>query len=557
MDEKLISVNEAIDLVGFKMRLAIECTERKDYESAIVELKDVLTLESKSIEANYLLGQIYEFKEDFKKAASCYRIVLEFDPIDEFKLRAANTFEMADMDEDAMALYKELYAKDPDNRDIIDKLAHLSILMGKIEDAIEYYHILFEKDPDDEVATGQLMELYENTDKFMHYKFKGLIAKRDKRLSHAIGSYKNALNLNHEDTELRYELAELYLETEEKEKAIEEFLKILDTNSTNLLVLKKLAETYIALDNHELALNVFEQIIEINPGDVVALNNLAEIYIEIEDNERAIELLTKAISINTKNIQSRILLSKAYLAIKDPIMAYTNIQKAKIIEPENVEVLTLLSDYYILEGKYQKALEIAESIKTLIPKSPFCYRKMAEIHEHNGDVYNTHYNYGIYHKLKGEKTLAIDEFAWAHDINPNNQELILELAKLYEEIDEDYIACDYYEKLYKLDNLNFSSLKKMSEIFIKKGDYIRAQDILEEILETNENDFDARLGLGQIAEKQKNLEVALSNYKFYIDNAPLSPKFPELREKINVIQERINDQNDEGIFGKLLKIFSR
>ncbi|MDD3149232.1 MAG: tetratricopeptide repeat protein [Candidatus Gastranaerophilales bacterium] len=557
MDDRLSSVNGNVDTVKFKMNIIKTYIEKQEYEKAKTELINVLELEPENVEANYWLGQIYQFEEKYSDAAELFAKVMQNNPNDEFKLRAAEVFELADRDREAIDIYEEFYNKNNKDADIIGKIAHLARVIDDNRKAVEFYNKLLEIDNNDILALNELIDLYQHTNRYAYYQHKSTLNKIEGRPSQAIGCLKKAL-LETEDEnqqiETRKELAKLYLQQQNYLLAIDEFLKILE-KSEDIEIYKNLAEAYMSVDSPTSAMEVYENILKITPDEKDSMRELAEIYIDFEENKKALVLLEKLEKLDFSNPQNAVNIVKVLITLQKDDEAFEKINQVLTKDNKNVEALSVLADFYLIKNESEKALQTAQKIQTIIPNSPFGYKKLAEVNEKLNNSFDTHYNYGIYHDLKGEKQLAIDEFTWALEQNDENINVLLKLAKLYEEVGEEYVAGEYYEKIYGIDNSNISALKKMSDIFIEKEDYSRAMDVCDAILKINENDIDARLNLAIIQEAQKDYENALINYNLYLEKAPLTPQISEIRKKTELLNKKINGEDNEGLLNKVFKIF--
>ena len=81
---------------------------------------------------------------------------------------------------------------------------------GDKEKAIELYNEILTIAPTDEIALGQLMDLYFETDKFQYYLMRANYNVVNQKFEHAINDTKKALNLNADSIEARIKLAILY-----------------------------------------------------------------------------------------------------------------------------------------------------------------------------------------------------------------------------------------------------------------------------------------------------------------------------------------------------------
>ena len=560
MNELLTLIENQPDNIDARMELAKIYLNNHDYENAASLLEEVTALESDHLDANHILGQLYEFNQDFHKAAVCFEKLMKHDPSPNLKFKLAQLYENADEYDKALELYREYHQSNPDDDDVCERIAHVNRILGNNAEAIEFYNSLLRKNPDNIVALTQLMELYEGNNSLFFYLIKAKINELEGTLSHAISSYKKALleaEKQEEIIQIRFAMADIYIKKGNFLQAVDEYLAIMELDNRNYLVYKSLGNAYAHLENMEAASESYEKALVINSDDKAVYEELADIYLSIELYDKATVLLEKLAKMEPDNLSFRINLAKAYIASKIDDKAKEELDFVYKKDSKNAENIGVMVDFLILKKDYENALKHAEEIKQIIPKSPFGYRKAGEVCEILGKSFESHYNFGIYHDLKGEKQLAIDEFTWALEQDYTNLQVILKLAKLYEEISEEYIALEYYQKACKIDNNDVFILQKTADIYTKKKDYEQAIGIYKKILSVDENNKEVYVNLGNAYECVKNYDLALENYKKYIDLNPYSSQAEEIKEKIEKLESKINGEDSEGLLGKILGFFSK
>ncbi len=108
-----------------------------------------------------------------------------------------------------------------------------------------------------------------------------------------------------------------YRENNQKELAIDTFLKGLKVEPENVRVLYELGITYRENDQKQLAIDTFQKIIEeIDPKHAPSYSELGIIYREKNQFEEAIQISEKALAINPKHEPSLINLLQIYLYFK-------------------------------------------------------------------------------------------------------------------------------------------------------------------------------------------------------------------------------------------------
>lgn len=558
MDELINTVNSSVDEIDLKMNQIQQLLNNNDLEGAKHIANEILKIDSNDINAHFILAQIAEANEDFNLAAEHFEAVIKFQETPELIARLAQVSEECDNYERAYELYKQVFELEPEDKNLCERLAHVSRILGKNAEAIDFYNKLLTIESDDIVALTQLMELYEESNRLMYYLTRARIQEIEGANSYAAESLQKALNLaeNNEDIiPIRFKLAENLAGRDKALQAIDQYLFILEQDQTNFDVYKKLADLYISLDNSESAIETFERALHIYPDDIEVLGELADLHLDEEHYEKAQELYTKLVEFEPENKENNVNLAKAQLQLKNLDAAYNNLQQVLAVNEKDIPALTVLIDYYSLQQNYDEATQVANKIKELLPSSPLAYRKLAEINEKLNNAFEVHYNYAKFHELKGEKQLAVDEYTWALGQQPDNTNIVIKLAGLYEDLGEKYIAIEYYEKAFNLDSSLTHVLSKASDIYFKQKDYEQAKNLYEKLLAVDDKDTELYYNLAICYENTKDYEKALGYYKKYDELAPLSNKSEEVKKKVQSLESKIYGSEDEGFINKLFKMF--
>ena len=441
-----------------------------------------------------------------------------------------------------------------------ENIAHVCRILGHDDEAIEYYKQILKRDPENIVALTQIMELYEGKENILYYMTKAKVHILEGNLSQAASAYKKALaEADHNDDiiKIRLSLAELYIQKEAPLQAIDEFLAILDLDMTNSYVYRKLAEVYKNMDHLESAEEAYEKALELLPEDSSIIEELADIYVELENYKKAQDLLEYLGQKDPSNLSIQVNLAKVYIAVEKDNPAENILKDVLAKDPKNVEAIGVFVDYHLMKKNYDNAAQYVEEIKRLIPQSPFGYKKAGEVYESIGKQFESHYNFGVYHVIKGEKQYAIDEFTWALELSPKNDDLALKLAKLYEDISEEYIAIEFYQKAYNMNKSNVFPLKKIADIYTLKKEYQQAIDYYNEILTLEDKNKDIYYNLADCYEQAKNYEKALEIFEKCKTFSANSAWLDDVSYRIECLQNKFYQKEDVGLLNRIFSFFTK
>ncbi|MEW5820139.1 MAG: tetratricopeptide repeat protein [Cyanobacteriota bacterium] len=469
--------------IRFDYAETLENLERD--EEALALFEQLLNENSKDIAVLFKLAHLYTVSEEYDKAISKYKFIMEIDPENEA----------------ALAQLVDLYEE-------IDKIqyhkmrAELFMKEGLVNKAIGEHKKLIPllENPEDECAIHiKIANCYYAVDDY----------------SHSLDEYNLALDLDSDNFEIYKGMGRVYFETEDYEEAIENFEKALTLNELGYDIHMDLADCYIELENYPEAIRELEIVKKHNPA----------------------------------NLEVRCGLSEGYIAIRDLYKAKEELDFVLAREPENTRALGAMVDLNLEKEDYKAALEFSKSIVKLIPNSAFAARKLAEAYEALDDKYNAHYNFGLAYELKSEYGMAIDEYQAALEVNEKNAELLMKIGDLYILMGEKYIGIEYYENAADAEEDNAIPLKKLADFYLENNELDRATEAFARLVEIDKRNHEAVYNLAMLYEKQKYNEDALEAYEKFIQLAPNSTKADVVNKKIRKLKKKLGHEVEEDFEG--------
>ncbi|MCA1804765.1 MAG: tetratricopeptide repeat protein [Xanthomonadaceae bacterium] len=190
----------------------------EDWDKARVEIRNVLQIDPKTAEAHYLLGQVEEKRQEWRRAYGAYSKAVELDPdnlparerLAQFYMLQANAHRGQDQrTEEANALGQaqneidEILKRDPSHPGARALQASMLSREGKTQEALALAEAVVRDAPDHTAAAGLLAALYEQA---------GRTADAEKVLVE--GAAKSS-----EPLPLQLHLAQLYARDKQPEKA--------------------------------------------------------------------------------------------------------------------------------------------------------------------------------------------------------------------------------------------------------------------------------------------------------------------------------------------------
>ena len=464
-------------------------------------------------------------------------------------LQLAEQFEANEQYEQAFEEYKKEYDNNKTDISILERLGHISLILNKPEDAANYYYGILQIDPANSLAFVQLMQIYENTDKYKYYIFRGNRNTLEGKLEFAINDFKKALSYCTEDEKAqvmtRLTLANLYLSTGKKEKAIDEYNLILEHDNLPERLFLQLADIYLKDEIYSSAVYVLNRAREKGYDNDKIKEALAAVYLKSGDAENAF--------VYTKDelLKIQCLLEQG---------KYTEANNKLLSLPDEYKQIpkyySLMAQYYYSIKDFDKALEFVEEFSKKQPNSPLTYQMKALIYEEKNDDYNSHLNWGRYNMLRGNRDIAVNEFLSAVQYNDKDVNVLFTLADMLTENKEINHAAEYYEKIVKIDPKNKEALRKLADYRESIGDYQKQTDYLEALYVADKRDLESLKKLASAYERIKLKQNAIDAYKKYLELSSDEVENKKIQNKLDKLQNNA-EAEDAGLIDKIMSLFQK
>lgn len=464
-------------------------------------------------------------------------------------LQLAEQFEANEQYEEAYREYKEAFEQDPENTGVLERLGHLAMILDKLDEAAKYYNDILKRDVTNPLAYEQLMTIYEDTDKYKYYVYRGNKNSIEGKLEFAINDFKKALSCAEEGAQIamtRLTLANLYKQAGHTMKAIDEFNLLLEGQNLHEEMFLQLADMYLQDEAYSSAIDTLNRAIQKGFDTIKVREGIAAVYLKSGEPKKAIEYT-----------QDELLKIQCMLEIGEIDEAYEKLNNLNEEVKQSPRYYTLKAQYFYSAKKFDEALGCINEYNKLVPNSPLTYQMRALVYDENNDEYNAHVNWGKYNILRGNTDIAINEFLNAVSIDDSDIDLMFELAALLEENKEIDHASEYYVKIIKKDPTNKEALRKLANYKEGIGDYHAQASCFEKIIEADPNDLDALKNLARIYEKIKANSKALEIYKKYIEIVKNPSDYKIAKDKIEKLETGAADEESEGLIDKIMKFFNK
>ncbi|MFQ5824157.1 MAG: tetratricopeptide repeat protein [bacterium] len=355
-----------LNLVGCQPK---EVTSAKMYiqnynwDKAIEQLEKAIEAYPNNAEAHFLLGQAYGKKSRYKDMNNEFNLSLEISNKFEQEItaeRKRHWIEKYDAgikavdNEDfqrAEALFKTAIIINPMKYESHKKLAFIYQKTNVLGKALAIYKNLLEKSPDDLDLLLSIGNLYYRQQKF----------------EQVVDILKKALEIKPNHNDALAKLALSYDVLGNTKEATEAFQRAVEANPLDKDLIFLFGVHHYKLKNYKQAIQLFEQVLELNPDDFEATLNIGNIYLSIAENER--QKLSK-INFNNNYSPEEILQIKNS-AILNYKKAIPYLERALEMQPNHPNLWRNLGVAYINSGEKEKgeqALLKSEELKTNLSK---------------------------------------------------------------------------------------------------------------------------------------------------------------------------------------------
>ena len=469
-------------------------------------------------------------------------------------IETAEQFEEQEQYDRAYEEYKKLLAKRPNDVDLLQRTASTAMILDKKEEAKDYFTKIIEIEPQNTMCYEQLMDIYNETNRYKYYVYRADLHVVQGQISHAINDFNKALTKAETEEEMlsvRFALGGLYEQVEKYNQAIDEFLRITDSEKSNKEAYMKLAQLYEKTEMIESSVSILERALENGFKDDKDIKELlANYYIKNDTPELAAEMtsdnLTKA---------------RSYLDNGQDDKAFELLESIKNDYKKNPKYHSLLAQYYYQKNEFEKALEEVDEFEKFAKNSPLIYQMRAMIYDETQNDYEAHINWAKYNILRKDNDVALNEYMQAYSIKNNDAELVYTIANLLETLDDKTRANEFYEQLVKLEPDNKKALERLADFRESIGDYKQAIVYLEQYHKFDPKNAGVIKKLGKFYEKIRKKDKALEYYKMYVGISNAVEDFDEISAKISKMEAQpktySETDGEDGLIDIIMKWFKR
>ncbi|MEW9674721.1 tetratricopeptide repeat protein [Lentibacillus sp. L22] len=328
--------------------------------------------------------------------------------------------------------------------------------------------------------------------------------------------------------EIKVMLADIYIELEADEKAIELLNNIHETDESYLEALIQLADLYQAQGLFEVAEQKLLTAKQLNPTEPIIDFALGELLFSTGDYLKAITYYQKVIGVTKEvaNVSVPVRLAESYAAIGEYEEALKIYQD---VEHEDSDTLFKYGLTAYQAGRSDIAIKAWEHVVEIDPYYHTVYYQLAKAYEEEelpNEAYTT-----------AKKGLQVDEF---------NKELFFYAGTLAHQLNENTDSEKWMRQAIALDPDYKEAILSLIEIFKEKNQYADIIDLIEEVKTTGANDPLYEWELARAYNETESYKNALNHYQ---------EAYNSLNKDSEFLKEYAYFLTEEGRIAEALPIF--
>ncbi len=275
---------------------------------------------------------------------------------------------------------------------------------------------------------------------------------------------------NPKNEELLFELAFCYEHTNESDKTITTYKKIIKLNAYSAEAWFNLGQTYFAREQLSEALEAYEYARIIQPNDTLTCMQKAHVHFQLQQYEDASQEYKEYQEIVGKNWQSNYFIGECYERMGNCTAALIYYSDAIKENPENFDILAGIAVCLIEQELYEESISFIERAININDKSPEIWVYMAEAQLGINKVEN-----------------ALNAYLVSIKLNEEQPDTLMAVANILMKQGKYKYALKYYQHALVVDE--YHELKNIYLFIAVAHHYLGEKDAAEVALQlaTNEN----------------------------------------------------------------------
>jgi len=203
--------------------------------------------------------------------------------------------------------------------------------------------------------------------------------------SSAIEAFHRCLELRDDDA-VYYALAQLYTKQENIFQALQMISKAYSIDPNNIWYAEELAIAYYDTQQFEKAIPIFKKLVDHEPKNMSWLYGYGDCLLQTGKVNDAIGVLNKAENIMGKHPSLSLEKYNLYLSIKKEKEAVGELNAALLEFPKEPQIIATLVDHYFKQGDINKGIDFLKQLVEADPHNGRAHLTLGEIHRQHGYI---------------------------------------------------------------------------------------------------------------------------------------------------------------------------
>jgi tetratricopeptide (TPR) repeat protein len=491
--------------------------EKKQFDKAISEFSQAISIDSNYTEAYEYLGDTY--KEEADKIWS-----------------VGFTSEVDECHRRAFQAYDKAIALGTDNGTIYFKRGKVDGHLGNTDQCMKDLDISIEKFSQAVINEPQNAENYLN--RGITYRHKWWFSEENAALrDSALSSLRKALELKPNYVEAYREMGWIYRQNHDRDSSIYAYSKVIELDSKDPDAYFDRGDQFQIKKEFDKALSDFNEALKINPNFIKAYQKRAEVLLSRGDTNSALRDYNKLVELNP----NRYLAERGYFyrRIKNYDPAIADLTKGIELKPMTSRLYYERASCYVETGQYDKAIEdftvaiehFGKPGSEPAPETPEPYRGRADVYTRKGDydsairdytlsienkMWNPAANYrlrGWNYFLKGDYENAVKDFTKWIELEPDNPRAYNSLGDLHKNMGKFDLALQDLNKGLEINPNHYYCTVTRGEVYTAMGDLNKALDDLDRAIRIDPKNPCAWYYRGLAYKKRVDRSNAVADFK--------------------------------------------
>lgn len=366
----------------------------------------------------------------------------------------------------------------------------------------------------------------------------------------AIDALETALSLLDDEPLLQTQLASLYEEEGEYEKAIVFSAQAIKNDPQNENVIRTYLLNLVTVHDYTAAIEQFEKNKSVFDKDELIIKKMIEAYYQTEQYRKALEIMKTLGEDPQNDIEQVLMQAKIARKLKSYPKAMQLIRKAYELDPQSPEVIIELARIKTLQESEEFGLEIVDkALESKIQSDSLILEKVRYLKkvysekraldflesylENNREPAFTVLNqYGQMQNERGEVEKAIDAYERSLKKNDRQSEIHTEAGKLYVKTGNLDMAVNHFDKAVKQNSSQMDAYLQLCDVFLKRREEKRAEKIITNAIQDCEEHYLIYDKAAQVYNQLGDVDKA----EMYLRKAAeINPGDEKLREKLGIL----------------------